>query len=53
MRSKGKMDDAKSTLAEARSVSPKSHDEMAYLATFADILLKIFEGVRKAGLPEE
>ena len=47
----GKMDEAKPALAEARRLNPKL--TVKWLQTVAPNLPPLFEGVRKAGLPEE
>ncbi len=47
----GKMDDAKTAMAEARRLNPKL--TVKWLQTVAPPLPLLFEGVRKAGLPED
>ena len=47
----GKMDDAKSALAEARRLNPNL--TVKWAIAHAPNLPKQFEGLRKAGLPEE
>ncbi len=47
----GKMDEAKSALAEARRLNPKL--TIKYEMAHAPNLPHLFEGLRKAGLPEE
>jgi tetratricopeptide (TPR) repeat protein len=47
----GKMDEAKRALAEARRLNPQL--TVKWLQTVAPNLPALFEGVRKAGLPEE
>ena len=48
----GKMDEAKSALAEARRLNPKLTAQMGAIAHSPNIP-PLFEGLRKAGLPEE
>jgi adenylate cyclase len=47
----GKMDEAKSALAEARRINPKL--AVKWITAHAPNLPPLFEGLRKAGLPEE
>ncbi len=47
----GKMDEAKSALAEARRLNPKL--TVKWLQSVAPNIPALFEGLRKAGLPEE
>ena len=47
----GKMDEAKTALAEARRLNPKL--TVKWLIDHTPNLPAVFEGVRKAGLPEE
>jgi len=47
----GKMDEAKSALAEARRLNPKL--TIKWMRAHAPNLPPLFEGLRKAGLPEE
>jgi TolB-like protein/class 3 adenylate cyclase len=47
----GKMDDAKTALAEARRLNPKLTAK--WLQSVAPNIPALFEGLRKAGLPEE
>jgi tetratricopeptide (TPR) repeat protein len=47
----GKMDEAKSPLAEARSLNPNL--TVKWFIAHSPNLPKTFEGIRKAGLPEE
>ena len=47
----GKMDEAKPALAEARRLNPKL--TVKWLQAVAPYLPPLFEGVRRAGLPEE
>ena len=46
-----KMDDAKTALAEARRLNPKL--TIKWMRVHAPNLPPLFEGLRKAGLPEE
>jgi len=48
---KGKMDEAKSALAEARRLNPKL--TVKWMIAHTPNLPPVFEGLRKAGLPEE
>ena len=47
----GKMDEAKTALAEARRLNPKL--TVKWLQIVAPNIPALFEGLRKAGLPEE
>ncbi len=47
----GKMDEAKTALAEARRLNPKL--TVKWLQSIAPVIPALFEGLRKAGLPEE
>ena len=47
----GKMDEAKTALAEARRLNPKL--TVKWLQSVAPNIPALFEGLRKAGLPEE
>ena len=47
----GKMDEAKTALAEARRLNPKL--TVKWMIAHTPNLLPVFEGLRKAGLPEE
>ena len=49
----GKIDEAKSALAEARSMEPKVTMKWLVEQTFAPTLPPLFEGLRKAGLAEQ
>ena len=51
-RCKGKMDEAKAALAEARRLNPKLTRQMADRST-AQSASRLIDGLRKAGLPEE
>ena len=48
----GRMDEAKSALAEARRLEPKLTG-VKWLTQFAPPIPNLFEGLRKAGLPED
>ena len=45
------MDEAKAALAEARRLNPKL--TVKWLQSVAPNILALFDGLRKAGLPEE
>ena len=47
----GKMDEAKTALAEARRLNPKI--TVKWMIAHTPISRPVFEGLRKAGLPEE
>ena len=47
----GKMDEAKTALAEARRLNPKL--TVKWMMAHTPNLPPVFEGLRKAGLPEE
>ena len=47
----GKMDEAKAALAEARRIHPKL--SVKWLIEHKPVLQPAFDGLRKAGLPEE
>jgi tetratricopeptide (TPR) repeat protein len=47
----GKMDEAKTALAEARRLNPKL--TVKWVQSVAPNIPALFEGLRKAGLPEE
>jgi tetratricopeptide (TPR) repeat protein len=47
----GKMDEAKTTLTEARRLNPKL--TVKWMVEHTPNLPVVFDGVRKAGLPEE